>query len=71
MQFQSFKLALVAGLLLKVADYYAAAFGGHNPGRRITGVLPIVGLDVGAIGCILLSALNRAEGTLLNIRINF
>ena len=30
-----------------------------------------MGLDVGAIGCISLSALVRAEGTLLNIRINF
>jgi hypothetical protein len=34
-------------------------------------VLPIVGVDVGAIGFISLSALVQAEGTLLNSRINF
>jgi hypothetical protein len=38
---------------------------------QLTRVLPIVGLDVGAIGSISLSALVRADGTLLNIRINF
>jgi len=36
-----------------------------------TKVLPIVGLDVGAIGSVLLSAQVQAEGTLLNIRINY
>jgi len=36
-----------------------------------TRVLPIVGLDVGAIGSISLSALVPAEGILLNIRLNF
>lgn len=39
--------------------------------ERTTGVLPIVGPDVGAIGSIALPALVRAKGTLFNIRINF
>lgn len=37
----------------------------------ISRVLPIVGVDVGAIGSKSLSALVPAEGILLNIRINF
>ena len=39
--------------------------------QQATRVLPIVGLDVGAIGCISLVSFGRADGILINIRTNF
>ena len=65
-----FKLTLVAKLYSKRFTNFKK-LSVAEVGRRATRVLPIVGLDVGAIGCLSLSALVQAEGTLLNIRINF